>query len=184
MPGRLGAVELTADDVVEIVGMLEAAGVDVWLDGGWGVDALLGEQTRPHADLDVVVRARDLPILERTLAAQGFAVLRVDNRFNAVLVDGRGRQVDYHLVDLDSSCTAADGTAVHGPEGLPYDVGSLDGRGVVGGRAVRCLTAAYQAKSHAAGYPPDEDDYRDVLALHRRFGTPLLPPYDRWPAGR
>jgi lincosamide nucleotidyltransferase A/C/D/E len=29
------------DDVLEVVGRLEAAGVEVWLDGGWGVDALL-----------------------------------------------------------------------------------------------------------------------------------------------
>jgi lincosamide nucleotidyltransferase A/C/D/E len=38
---------MTAADVVEILGWLGAASVDVWLlDGGWGVDALVGEQTR------------------------------------------------------------------------------------------------------------------------------------------
>ena len=37
--------------------MLQSAGVRVWLDGGWSVDALLGEQTRPHADLDLAVPA-------------------------------------------------------------------------------------------------------------------------------
>jgi len=34
---------------------LRALGIEIWLDGGWGVDALLGEQTRPHKDLDIVV---------------------------------------------------------------------------------------------------------------------------------
>jgi hypothetical protein len=43
-------------DVVEILGWLSAASVDVWLDGGWGVDALVGEQTREHNDLDLIVR--------------------------------------------------------------------------------------------------------------------------------
>jgi lincosamide nucleotidyltransferase A/C/D/E len=34
------------------------AGLVVWLDGGWGVDALLGYRSRPHQDLDLVI-ARD-----------------------------------------------------------------------------------------------------------------------------
>ena len=29
---------------VQIVDALNVAGIDVWIDGGWGVDALLGEQ--------------------------------------------------------------------------------------------------------------------------------------------
>jgi lincosamide nucleotidyltransferase A/C/D/E len=47
---------MTAADVVEILGWLGTASVDVWLDGGWGVDALVGEQTREHNDLDLIVR--------------------------------------------------------------------------------------------------------------------------------
>jgi lincosamide nucleotidyltransferase A/C/D/E len=47
---------MTAADVVEILGWLRAASADVWLDGGWGVDALVGEQTREHKDLDLIVR--------------------------------------------------------------------------------------------------------------------------------
>ena len=37
-----------------VLGRLQAAGVPAWLDGGWCVDALLGEQTRRHDDLDLV----------------------------------------------------------------------------------------------------------------------------------
>jgi lincosamide nucleotidyltransferase A/C/D/E len=42
---------MTAEDVIELYTGLDDVGVEVWIDGGWGVDALLGEQTRPHADL-------------------------------------------------------------------------------------------------------------------------------------
>jgi hypothetical protein len=35
---------LNAADVVELIGLLEEHGIDVWLNGGWGVDALLGHQ--------------------------------------------------------------------------------------------------------------------------------------------
>jgi hypothetical protein len=37
---------MTAEDVVEVSDALEHACVEVWIDGGWGVDALLEEQTR------------------------------------------------------------------------------------------------------------------------------------------
>jgi hypothetical protein len=37
-------------DVMEILEWLEEAHVDLWLDGGWGHDAVLGEQTRRHDD--------------------------------------------------------------------------------------------------------------------------------------
>ena len=46
---------ITGAGVVEIIGNLQQAGIDVWLDGGWGVDALIRKQTRQHEDLDVVV---------------------------------------------------------------------------------------------------------------------------------
>jgi lincosamide nucleotidyltransferase A/C/D/E len=54
--GSLKRMTMTAADVVEILGWLRAASADVWLDGGWGVDALVGEQTREHKDLDLIVR--------------------------------------------------------------------------------------------------------------------------------
>jgi hypothetical protein len=32
-----------SDGVTEILDRLAARGIEVWVDGGWGVDALLGE---------------------------------------------------------------------------------------------------------------------------------------------
>jgi hypothetical protein len=50
---------MTAPSVIEIVENLEEQGIDVWLDGGWGVDALLERETRTHDDLDLVVELSD-----------------------------------------------------------------------------------------------------------------------------
>src|SRR5262249_21713433 len=47
-PGEL----VTSEDFLAVVRTLEGAGVVYWLDGGGGVDALLGRQTRPHGDPD------------------------------------------------------------------------------------------------------------------------------------
>ncbi|AXH96634.1 nucleotidyltransferase domain-containing protein [Ornithinimicrobium avium] len=47
--------QMTAAEVVQIVAWLDANGVVYQINGGWGVDALVGRQTRPHQDLDVFI---------------------------------------------------------------------------------------------------------------------------------
>lgn len=39
-------------DVIEIITYTEEKGIDIWIDGGSGVDALLEEETRTHNDID------------------------------------------------------------------------------------------------------------------------------------
>ena len=46
---------MSAQMVLWFVSLFERLGVRAWLDGGWGVDALIGEQTRVHADLDIMI---------------------------------------------------------------------------------------------------------------------------------
>jgi hypothetical protein len=41
---------LTASDVIEVLSALDPHGVNVWIDSGWGVDALLGEQARDRTE--------------------------------------------------------------------------------------------------------------------------------------
>ena len=42
-------------DAVEIISYADNNGIDIWLDGGWGVDALLETETRAHNDIDLFV---------------------------------------------------------------------------------------------------------------------------------
>jgi lincosamide nucleotidyltransferase A/C/D/E len=44
-----------------------------WTDGGWGVDALLGEHIRPHSDLDIAVKLDDLPAFALLLQTQAYS---------------------------------------------------------------------------------------------------------------
>ena len=65
-----------ADEVVRLVTLLEARDVAVWLDGGWGVDALLERQTREHDDLDLVVSLASFPALLLALRRAGYAEIQ------------------------------------------------------------------------------------------------------------
>jgi hypothetical protein len=44
---------MSASDTVEVLDAIRSAGCRFWLEGGWGVDALVGRQTRSLRDVDV-----------------------------------------------------------------------------------------------------------------------------------
>ncbi|WP_432572278.1 nucleotidyltransferase domain-containing protein [Kineococcus sp. SYSU DK005] len=172
MLGSIGPVLVRAHDVLEVLDLLAAAGAgSVWVDGGWGVDALLGAQSREHRDLDLVVEEEDLPAVRAALQAAAFTEVPGGRAWNFVVADQAGRQVDLHVIR-----TGGDGTGWYGPHGQAYPACSLLGTGVIAGRAVRCLTAQYQVRSHT-GYEHDGDDVHDVMALCERFGVPLPEQY-------
>jgi Aminoglycoside-2''-adenylyltransferase len=105
---RIQWSSMEGEDVLEVLDRLESAGIVVWLDGGWGVDALIGRQTRPHSDLDLAIARDDLVQAEVLLAGAGFrhdteAMPGVPARF--VMVDELGRQVDFHPLVFDAEGT-------------------------------------------------------------------------------
>lgn len=164
---------MTADDVVEIVQLLEQNHIEVHVDGGWGVDALLGEQTRPHADLDIAIQHKDVAQVRALLEARGYSdVPRDDTRdCNFVLGDDLGRQVDVHSYTFDSA-----GNSVYG---VAYPADSLTGSGTINGHHVRCISPEWMVKFHT-GYEVDANDYYDVRALCRRFGLEMPSDYEKF----
>jgi len=47
---------MRAEEVTALYTLLAEREVRVWVDGGWGIDALLAEQTRQHKDFDALVQ--------------------------------------------------------------------------------------------------------------------------------
>jgi lincosamide nucleotidyltransferase A/C/D/E len=176
---RLALMTMTASDVVRVFDRLDAAGVDAWADGGWGVDALLGEQTRPHDDLDLILRVDDVPAMREALGREGFALVEGATDSNFVLRDPAARAIDVHPVRFDDRGQGAYRMANGEDWIFPPD--GFEGRGRIDGREVLCLTADVQMLCHAQGYLPDEVDVADMRHLHARLGTRLLPPFDREP---
>jgi lincosamide nucleotidyltransferase A/C/D/E len=168
---------MQAETVVRVLDELEAHGIDVWVDGGWSVDALLGEQTRPHNDLDLALPHTQLEQFNQLVAELGYRVDIQHTTFNWELVDQAGDRIDVHLVDLTTTRLDRYGIPVYGPGGLEYEVGCFTGRGVIADRPVQCLNAEILVRYHT-GYELAETDYHDVFALHERFGIPLPYPYD------
>lgn len=165
---------MRAEDVLEVVGRLDVVGAAVWLDGGWGVDALLGEETRPHDDLDIVMAIGELDAARDALCALGF-VLAVDELpTRCVLRDPTDRRIDVHPVTFDRE----GGGIQQQPDGstFRYPPEGLTGTGTIAGKSVRCLTPELQLRCHFA-YEPDDNDRHDVRLLCARFGLALPESY-------
>ncbi|MDQ3647465.1 MAG: amino acid transporter [Actinomycetota bacterium] len=158
-------------DVVEVLGWLEGAGLCVWVDGGWGHDAVLGEQTRRHDDLDLIVDSDESARLIVALTEHGFTVTERDSPDAFVLEDADGRQVDVHCVRFD---TAGNGLyRMSSGEDWPFPAGGLKGRGTIGGRGVRCMTPEQQVLCKIGEFEPTEADFQDLRLLHGRFGVEI-----------
>jgi lincosamide nucleotidyltransferase A/C/D/E len=165
---------MTLTDVLWVLTLLEEAGVTVWLDGGWAVDACLGAQRRRHRDLDIAIEERDVSAAADALRRRGFAALPAE--WNLLLGDRAGRLVDFHVVVLNK-----DGRGVFGPpRNAEWGAAeALRGEGMLGGRRVRCLTPQALVAFHA-GYELDAEDWADVRALCERFDIPIPDVYQRF----
>ncbi len=69
---------MTSTDVIDFYTTLENLGIEMWVDGGWGVDALLGEQTRPHKDLDIAIQQKDVSKLRELLEVRGYKEIKLE----------------------------------------------------------------------------------------------------------
>ena len=165
--------EMTPRALVDLLQLFENTGIEEWLDGGWAVDAVLGAQTRPHKDVDIILRATDLPKLREILESRGFELQHGGTGSNFVLADGSGLEVDVHAIVFDR-----DGNGVYrmenGSDWIFPAVG-FNGRGVIHGISVRCLSPEIQVLCHAHGYVPTEKDLQDMELLQARFGVELPP---------
>jgi lincosamide nucleotidyltransferase A/C/D/E len=163
---------MQATDVLMLLSDLDELRVHYWLDGGWGVDSLLGEQSRAHGDLDLVVHRGDLDRVRAHLDAHGYKVIRECLPTYIAFRDQSGREVDLHPVD-----PTPDGG---GDQMLPDDKGtwrhySSPIQGSILGRSVRCASAEDQVLMHS-GYAPRAVDLEDMRRLAERFQLRLPDP--------
>ena len=162
---------MNAARVLEVLAHLRMRGLSVWLDGGWAIDALLGEQTRTHDDLDLVVRLDESELIQEALGELGYELASGGAPFSFELLDREGHQVDVHPASFTS---AGDGIyrMANGDDWV-YPAEGFRGVGSILGQEVPCLTPEVVMVNHTTGYALDEDHQRDVIALGERFEIPV-----------
>ena len=173
---------MNAADVLSLYNALANLGVEIWIDGGWGVDALLEKQTRTHKDLDIVIQQQDVTKLRALLESQGYQEIKLEiaRPHNFVLADDHGHEIDVHVIVLDEV-----GNGIYGPaeNGEMYPVDGLAGIGNITGQTVKCISARWTINFHS-GYELKEKDYQDVSALCEKFGIELPSEYEHFRRSR
>src|SRR5260221_6191422 len=96
---------MKAESVIEFLQLCKNNNIDIVIDGGWGVDALLGAQTREHNDLDIAIPHKDVARLRELLEEKCYVdILRDDTMdCNFVLVDTARNQIDGHSFTFDEN---------------------------------------------------------------------------------
>ncbi|QDV05205.1 hypothetical protein Poly30_07010 [Planctomycetes bacterium Poly30] len=156
--------------VLDLLATLEETGHSVWLDRGWGVDAILGFTTREHRDVDLVTTPGSLGAMAAALTAAGY--------------------VEPQDFPRDSSpMTSADRIERISPTGLRVEIRATsealeDGFGAtgsLGGAAVPCVDAARQL-GWRVGRKLNRNDVQAIELLHESTGTPV--PHELRPLGK
>jgi lincosamide nucleotidyltransferase A/C/D/E len=155
-------LEMRARDVLAVTGAVAGVTTQWWLAGGWGVDALVGRQTRRHRDLDIVVddNPRELVMIITALADLGLRHLAERYTPRSItprrvwLGDGAGHNVDFLPVDLRAPPFRA-------AQGAPTSFST----GIVGDARIPCLSPALQIEHHKK-YRHRSTDRHDLRLLN------------------
>jgi lincosamide nucleotidyltransferase A/C/D/E len=139
----------------------------VWIEGGWGIDALVGHQTRPHRDVDIDF---DGALEDEVLAALydfGY-VIETDWRPNRVELVAPGRGwVDLHPLVIDDDGNARQAALGGGWHEFPRPYFTWGHFGEV---PVPCLSGEAQRVFHS-GYELRHVDRHDLALLDQLGGT-------------
>ena len=116
-PGEAPSPEDQLAAIASLGQALEAAGIEHWLFGGWGVDLWVGEITRPHEDIDVGAWRADYDAIATALLAAGWRHTPVPDE-----VVGTRYQLGRAQVEFTFFVTDGDGSTVVPLPGAPIVV--------------------------------------------------------------
>ena len=156
-------------DALEVLSMFEDAAIKIFLDGGWGIDALVGYESRQHNDIDVFIEDCDKLKALNALMKAGYVEMIMDYTTlnHTVWHDKNDRIIDLHFFTYDCNRNL-----IFEGETYPSDV--FSGKGHICHKDIACIAPDYQLQFHS-GYELDENDIKDVVLLCETFnlGIPV-----------
>jgi len=158
-------------DAIEIISYAEDNGINLWLDGGWGVDALLERETRAHNDIDLFIERINSNRFIDIIKEKGFVEIKeaYTNPDHTAWKDDKGRIIDLHIFEFTE-----EGNLLFLGETYPAAV--FGGIGKIGDKGVKCINSQDQVLFHL-GYEHDENDAHDVKLLCQKFNIPIPDEY-------
>jgi protein-S-isoprenylcysteine O-methyltransferase Ste14 len=145
--------------LLRVLDVIESIGCPFWLEGGWGIDALVGQQTRDHRDVDIDFDATREKELIEAFEMLGYREILDERPTRIELVAADGRCVDLHPLHPsgDARQQAPDGSWWHFRREW-FTTGSIESR------PVPCYTTEGQRYFHS-GYELRDVDVHDLATL-------------------
>ncbi len=152
---------VTKNDLLTVLDLLDSLHMRYWIDGGWGVDILLGKQNREHRDIDLDFDSNYTDALLAALQSRGYTITTDWRPCRIELWHPELGYIDIHpLVILE------DGSAKQAaPDGgwYEFEAGWFTSA-MLEGRRIPCISAAAQQLFHS-GYEQREVDKIDMANL-------------------
>lgn len=149
------------ENLMEVLNFLDGLKIKYWIDGGWGIDILLGKQNRVHRDIDVDFDGKFTDILLDALNVKGYTII----------TDWRPSRIElYHpglgYIDIHPLIISEDGSAKQA--GLNDDWYDFKAEwfssALFEERIIPCISAEAQKLFHS-GYELREVDKIDLKNL-------------------
>ena len=166
--------EMTAKGVLQILQIFKDMQTEVWIEGGWGIDALIGKQTRRHNDVDIAFNTKDETRIIHAFHQLGYSIVEDARPTRFVLRKMDGTEIDMHPVVFDDSGVGKQ--LVPGGEPFLYPKDAF-AQGIIDEQKVLCLSVNQQVVFHT-GYVPLAKDRHNINVLHEHFSIPLPDAYE------
>lgn len=154
--------QVTKENLFNVLDLLDDLGIKYWLDGGWGVDALYGKQTRYHRDIDINFDAAKFDELLKKLEDTGY---QIDTDWRPARIELYHGDLGY--IDIHPFILAEDGSAKQADlEGGFWEIpADFFGTTEFSGRLIPCISLKGQQAFHT-GYELGETDIHDLGLLN------------------
>ena len=151
----------TKKDLLTVIDLIESTGIKYWIDGGWGVDLLAGQQTRNHRDIDIDFDAQHTEKLIEMLWKYGY---KIDTDWRPVRIEFYSDRYGY--LDIHPFILNEDGTSKQADLGGGWYLLEKDyfGHAVFEGKTIPCISLKGQKIFHT-GYELRDRDKHDILLL-------------------
>lgn len=152
---------VTKENLIKVLDLLDSIKMRYWIDGGWGVDILLGKQKREHRDVDVDFDGKFTETLLDKLKEEGYEIVVDWSPSRIELSHPKLGYIDVHplIINEDGSARQAN------PQGGWYEFkAEWFSTAVFEGRVIPCISAEAQKIFHN-GYELREVDKIDMKNL-------------------
>lgn len=153
----------TKEDLLKVLEIIDNTGIRYWLDGGWGVDVLVGKQTRKHRDIDINFDSQHTEKLIQILKEKGYEIVTDWSPVRIELYHPDLSYIDIHPFVLNDNGTAKQADL----EGGWYEFeADFFGSAFFSGRKIPCISAKGQKIFHT-GYELREVDKHDIINIEK-----------------